>query len=310
MSQPGVDLSVIIPVYRSAGTLRELITRLVAVCDATQRTYEIVCVNDGSPDDSWDTLNALATELPPQRLIAIDLMRNFGQHNALMCGVRHSSGRLIVTMDDDLQNPPEEIPKLLQAIEESNADLIYGRYLSKQHKPWRNLGSVVVNVFYRFVFNNQITITSFRVFRRELGKSIDSYNLNFTFIDGLLAWNTQRIASVPVEHHSRGAGRSNYSLARLITLAMNLLTNFSLFPLQLVSALGLFTSLGGILTGFYYLVIYFLGHIAVPGYASLIIAVLVLGGIQMLSIGIVGEYLGRLHLNVNHKPQYTIRNIV
>ncbi len=301
MSKNELDLSIIIPVYGSEETLRELINRIEAACDKTSRSYEIICVNDGSLDNSWKTLVALVSEQPNQRLKAIDLMRNFGQHNALMCGIRHSSGKLIITIDDDLQNPPEEIPKLIHAIEESRADLVYGQYVSKQHKPWRNLGSAVVNAFYRFVFKNNITITSFRIFRGELGQSIASYNLNFTFIDGLLAWNTQRISSTPIEHHPRACGRSNYSIAKLSTLAMNLLTNFSLIPLQAVSAIGFLTSVCGLLAGFYYLVLYLLGKIVVAGYASLIIAVLVLGGLQMLSIGVVGEYLGRLHLNVNRK---------
>ena len=237
-------------------------------------------------------------------------MRNFGQHNALMCGFRHARGQFIVTMDDDLQNPPEEIPKLLNAIESGEFDLVYGNYGEKQHDSWRNLGSTLVNRFYRFIFKTPVTITSFRIIRRELLEAIFSYNLNYTYIDGLLAWNTQRIGQVAVEHRPRNAGRSGYSLSKLLTLALNLFTNFSLIPLQVVSVSGFLAALGGFLVAFFYLILYLTSRIVVPGYASIIISILVMGGIQLMALGIMGEYSGRLHLNVNHKPQYTVRQVI
>jgi len=304
-----VDLSVVIPVYQSAATLPELTRRLLGVLDSLGLAYEIVYVNDGSPDDSWRLLCELQRE-HSDRLVAIELMRNFGQHNALMCGFRRSRGQLIVTMDDDLQNPPEEIPKLMDAITTGGMDLVYGRYAGKKHESWRNLGSFLVMAFYRLVFRSHRTPTSFRIVRRELLESIFSYNLNFTFIDGLLAWNTQRIGEVLVDHHPRGTGRSGYSVAKLLALAFNLFTNFSLLPLQLVSGLGILAACGGFACAIFFLLRYLLSGITVPGYASIIIAVLVLGGVQLLSLGIIGEYLGRLHLNVNRKPQYVERKVL
>jgi len=226
-----------------------------------------------------------------------------------MCGLRHARGHLIVTMDDDLQNPPEEIPKLIESIEEGQFDLVYGKYEGKEHKPWRNLGSAVVNRFYRFVFRLNVTVTSFRVIRRELAESILSYDLNYTFLDGLFAWNTQRVGTTLVDHHPRKEGRSGYSLAKLTTLAMNLLTNFSLIPLQVVSLIGFLAAFIGFLMGVYYFTLSLVGAIAVPGYASVIVAVFVLGGLQLLALGVIGEYLGRMHLNINRKPQYTVRHI-
>ena len=304
-----IDLSIVIPVYRSQETLRPLVDRLLPVLEATGREHEIVFVDDGSPDQSWTILRDLHAE-HPDRIVTVQLMRNFGQHNALMCGFRHARGRLIVTMDDDLQNPPEEIPKVLEVIEVGRYDLVYGHYGSKRHSGWRNLGSALVNAFYRLTFRNHVTVASFRAIRRELIDSILSYNLNFTFIDGLLAWNTRRIGSVPVEHHPRSAGRSGYSPLRLLTLAFNLFTNFSLLPLQLVSAIGFFFAACGMATALYYILMFITQRIVVPGYASIIIAVLVLGGTQLLALGIMGEYLGRLHLNVNRKPQYTVRQVL
>jgi undecaprenyl-phosphate 4-deoxy-4-formamido-L-arabinose transferase len=304
-----MDLSVVIPVYRSAQTLEELVRRLRAVLDGAALDYELVFVEDGSPDDSWRVLESLR-QRHPERIVAVQLMRNYGQHNALMCGFRRSRGGLIVTMDDDLQNPPEEIPKLIEAIKRGDYDLVYGSYGGKKHSPWRNLSSGVVNAFYRRVFRSSITVTSFRIIRRPLLESIFPYHLNFTFIDGLLAWNTQRIGEVPVEHRPRAAGRSGYSLGKLVLLALNLFTNFSLLPLQLVSLVGLLTALLGLSVAVVYLVRYLLSEITVPGYASTIIAILVLGGVQLLSLGIMGEYLGRLHLNVNRKPQYVERTVL
>jgi undecaprenyl-phosphate 4-deoxy-4-formamido-L-arabinose transferase len=306
---PAIELSVVIAVYNSSATLRDLVLRLTAVLAGTGLSYEMVFVNDGSSDNSWSILSELQTH-HADRIVAVNLMRNYGQHNALMCGFRRSRGRLVVTMDDDLQNPPEEIPKLLSRISMSEFDLVYGRYGGKQHESWRNLGSFLVNAFYRIVFKSKCTVTAFRIMRRELVESILSYNLNFTFIDGLLAWNTQRIGDVLVEHHPRSEGRSGYSISKLIVLALNLFTNFSLLPLQIVSALGFFVAAGGILGAGYYLLRYLFVGISVPGYASTIIAILVLGGVQLLSLGIFGEYLGRLHLNVNRKPQYVERQVI
>jgi glycosyltransferase involved in cell wall biosynthesis len=227
-----------------------------------------------------------------------------------MCGFRRCRGRYVVTLDDDGQNPPEEITKLLLAIRRDDLDLVYGSYGQKMHQKWRNFGSNLVNAFYRRVFKTHVTITSFRAIRLELVASILNYSLNFTFVDGLLAWNTQRVGEVPVVHAPRQQGESSYTLGKLLLLALNLFTNFSLFPLQLASACGLVAAGIGIVTALYYLAMYFTSNISVPGYASIIIAVLLLGGLQLSALGIMGEYLGRLHLNVNRKPQYVERQVV
>jgi undecaprenyl-phosphate 4-deoxy-4-formamido-L-arabinose transferase len=212
-------------------------------------------------------------------------------------------------MDDDLQNPPEDIPKLLAHIERGNFDLVYGCPDSRSHASWRNLGSSLVWHFYRTVFGIRVRPTSFRLIRRDLVRSILFYDLNFTYLDGLLAWCTKRVGAVEVGHHARAHGRSGYSIAKLLVLAINLYTNFSLIPLQIVSGLGLLAAASGFVVGAYYLVQFFAANIAVPGYASTIVAILILGGVQLLALGVIGEYLGRLHLNVNRKPQYVIRSV-
>ena len=304
-----VEISVVIPVYGAEATLESLLARLLPTLDELDRSYEVVFVEDGSPDNSWSKLQALQRRFP-ERIVAIQLMRNYGQHNALMCGFRHARGEFIVTMDDDLQNPPEEIGRLLAEMDSSDLDLVYGNYKVKKHHPFRNLGSRLVNGFYRFVFHTHVTVTSFRVIRRPLLECIFKYRRTFTFVDGLLAWNTQRIGAIQVDHNPRPYGRSGYSISKLVAMAINVFTNFSLVPLQVVSMLGILTALGGLGLGAFYLARTVFSDVLVPGYASTIVALLMLGGMQLLALGVIGEYLGRLHLNVNGKPQYCERQIL
>jgi undecaprenyl-phosphate 4-deoxy-4-formamido-L-arabinose transferase len=305
------DLSLVIPVYRSPNTLGLLLDRVRAVLAPLGRSWEIIFVDDSGPDPrAWDVLEGLQAD-DPEHVVAIQLMRNFGQHNALMCGLHHAHGRFVVTMDDDLQNPPEEIPRLLEAIETQGLDLVYGTIADgKKHGKFRNLGSWAITKFGQMVFQSNVKGSSYRIMRLQLVKCILTYDLNFTFIDGLLAWNTQRVGQVTVKHHPRAVGRSTYSLSKLLVLTFNMITNFSLLPLQLISACGFLAAAAGLAVAFYYLVHYFFAQIAVPGYASTIIAILVLGGIQLLALGMMGEYIGRLHQNVSRKPQYVVRHVV
>lgn len=306
---PALDLSIIVPVYNSSDTLIKLLERLDKTTKLIAKTYEIILVDDGSRDNSWKVIESLRGHYR-ERLVAVQLMRNYGQHNALMCGLSLARGEYLITMDDDLQNPPEEIPKLLAHIKLYGLDLVYGCPSSRGHTVWRNLGSSIVWHFYRTVFRNPVTPTPFRIMRRQLAKSVMFYDLNFTYLDGLLAWCTNRIEGVEVEHHPREQGKSGYSFGKLVGLALNLYTNFSLIPLQLVSGLGVATAASGFLVGIFYLFQYLSASISVPGYASTIIAILILGGAQLLALGVIGEYLGRLHLNVNRKPQYVIRELI
>lgn len=306
--EPSKYISVIVPVYNSEATVSLLLKRLTAALSLITDDYEIVLVEDGSSDNSWTAIEQECA-IYGERIVAVQLMRNYGQHNALMCGIKIARGRLVVTMDDDLQNPPEEISKLISHIENSELDLVYGKTTERKHAGWRNFGAALVWGFYRTVFRTDVTPTPFRIMRRQLTRSVLFYNLNFTYLDGLLAWCTTRIGSVAVQHHQRAEGRSGYSLRKLILLALNLYTNFSLLPLQIVSGVGFFTAISGLTTGIYFVIQHFALNIAVPGFASTIVAILVLGGVQLLALGVIGEYIGRLHLNVNRKPQYVVRRI-
>ncbi len=304
-----INVSVVVPVYGSERTLRSLWQRLSNVLNSHGLSFEVVFVDDGSRDGSWTLLKNLQTE-HPDSIVAIQLMRNFGQHNALMAGFHHVRGQVIITIDDDLQHPPEEIPALLATLRENDLDLVYGTYDRKKHALWRNFGSTLAASFFRSVFRVSVTPTAFRAVRRELVECILSYNRNFTIIDGLLAWSTQRIGATRVSHHPRAEGRSGYSISKLLMQSVNVLTNFSLAPLQFVSITGIATSFAGLSLAAYYLFLYFSSSVGVPGYASLIVTLLVSSGLQLLSLGMIGEYVGRVLLNINQKPQFVERTVL
>ncbi len=306
--KPELLLSVVIPVYNSEGTLSELMSRISRAMIDITNSYEVILLDDGSLDNSWTIIKSLRAAYV-DNLIVVQLMRNYGQHNTLMCGLELARGEYIVTMDDDLQNPPEEISKLLNHLTNNKLDLVYGCSNIKKHAGWRNFGSKIIWHFYKTVFKNSATPTPFRIMRHQLAKSVLFYDLNFTYLDGLLAWCTSRIGGISVEHHARAQGSSGYSISKLLGLALNLYTNFSLIPLQIVSGLGFITAATGFIVGFLYLVQYFTVGISVPGYASTMIAIMILGGAQLLALGVIGEYLGRLHLNVNRKPQFVVREV-
>ena len=304
-----IDLSVVVPVYYAEKTLDALVDRLSLVLNALGKSYEILLVDDGSRDESWRKIEQLNSN-SPKTVFGVRLTRNYGQHNATMCGLRHARGEIVVTLDDDLQNPPEEIPRLIQELEERSLDVVYGVYDKKQHSWWRNLGSGLVSLFYRWVFRIDAQISAFRAIRSSVAMRMTEYNLNFTYLDGLIAWNTDRIGNLFVQHAKRTSGQSGYSLGKLLSLAFNMFCNFSVLPLQMLFYSGLFIAGLSLSLGLGYLYLYFAGQITVAGYTSLMISILFMGGIQLIGIGLLGEYLGRLHISANRKPQYQERTFL
>lgn len=308
MSNTNAELSVVVPVYNSAQTLQELKERLEkTLLDLVGYGYELIFVNDGSSDSSWDILREMASK--NERIIAVNLTRNFGQHNALMCGFSQAGGRYIVTLDDDLQNPPEEIPKLFNKIQAGH-DVVYGSYTTKQHSKLRNIGSEFVQFVFRKTFKTDVRLSSFRIIKRDIVRRIISYNKSFTFIDGLISWFTANIGAVRVDHHKRKVGSSEYSLNKLILLALNMVTNFSIVPAQLSSLIGIAFAFLGFAFGIYFIIKKVFCGIPVPGYASIIVAIAIFSGVQLLTIGILGEYISRIHINVGERPQYAIMDII
>jgi polyisoprenyl-phosphate glycosyltransferase len=298
-------ISVVIPVYKAEACLHELYRRLKASLETITEDFEIIMVEDCGGDGSWEIMKKLREE--DRRVKIIRLMNNFGQHNALMCGFHFVAGRYVITLDDDLQNPPEEIPKLLAKIDEGY-DIVYGNYISKKHSAFRNLGSSLIQFFYKKVFSVPGDLTAFRIVRQEVVKSILSYDRNYVFVDGLLAWVTKNIGYVSVEHNERTQGGSGYSLRKLVTLSMNMITNFSIIPLQMASILGFAFAFLGFIMSVYFFIKKVFFSVPVTGFTSLIIAVTIFAGIQLITLGLIGEYVGRIHLNINAKPQFLIRD--
>ena len=300
------SVAIVVPVYGRGENLRELASRTDnAFKNANLDQPTIIFIDDCGSSVSWNTITKLAKSRSKTK--AILLSKNFGQHNALMCGLHETQEDIVVTIDDDLQQEPESVPVLINHLLENDLDLVYGNYGTKKHALGRNLGSTAVNAFYRFIFKLPTNVTSFRAIRQHLVQNVLSHRSGFVYLDGLFAWNSNRIGGIEIPHHARSTGRSGYTISKLIGLALNVFTNFSLIPLQAVSFLGIASFIVGSLLGGWYLLAALTSSISVPGYASTIVAVLVLGGLQMLSLGIIGEYLGRLHINANGKPQFAIR---
>lgn len=299
-----IQVSVVIPVFNSKPTIDKLYNRLNTLLKKIRLEYEIIFVDDGSMDGSWNTLNDIYRKDP--KTTVIQLNRNFGQHNALMCGFRNSKGKFIITLDDDLQNPPEEIPKLIAKIEEGY-DIVYGEYITKKHSLFRNSGSDLIQFIYKKIFQVKGNLTAFRIVRRSIIKEIIKYQKNYTFIDGLIAWQTRNIGYVQVRHGERLVGNSGYNLRKLFVLSLNMISNFSIFPLQLASIMGFSLSFLGLVIALFYILKKIFYGIPVTGFASIIVSITLFSGAQLITIGLIGEYIGRIHLNINNKPQYTIK---
>jgi glycosyltransferase involved in cell wall biosynthesis len=305
-ASPAPTCSVVVPVYNSEGTLRELTTRLDATLAKACGAFEVILVNDGSRDSSWRVIEELANEFPWVK--GIDLMRNYGQHNALLSGIRTAKYDVIITIDDDLQHPPEEIPKLLDKLGEGY-DAIYGTPEHEQHGLFRDLASQVTKLALQSAMGASIarSVSAFRVFRAQIRGAFADYQSPNVSIDVLLTWGTTRFAAVSVRHEPRRQGASNYTFWKLLTHAVNMLTGFSVVPLQFASLLGFGFALFGVGVLFYVVGRYFLQGGAIPGFPFLASIIAIFSGVQLFALGVVGEYLARMHFRVMRRPPYAVR---
>lgn len=299
-------VSVVVPVYNSAETLGVLVERVESVL-APRGEYELVLVNDGSRDGSWERIVELAREHP--RLRGVDLMRNYGQHNALLAGIRAARGDVIVTIDDDLQNPPEEIPKLVAKLDEG-CDVVYGTATERQHGLLRALGTRLTKWALRGAIGDEIAgqVTAFRAFRTELRDAFADYGGAHVSIDVLLSWGTTRYGVVDVAHHPRAGGRSSYGFTRLATHALNVLTGFSTRPLRVASLVGIVFTMFGAAIFVLVVVRYFVNGRVVPGFAFLASIIAIFSGVQLLTLGVMGEYLARMHVRIMDRPPYAVKD--
>jgi glycosyltransferase involved in cell wall biosynthesis len=300
-------ISVVAPVYRSEAILPELVDRLESVLALISDEFELILVNDCSPDHSWNVISDLAGRYSWIR--PINLMRNYGQHNALLCGIRAARYDVIVTMDDDLQHPPEEIPKLLEVLA-GGYDVVYGTPEQERHGLGRDLASWVTKLTLQNVMGAEIArqVCAFRAFRSQVAKAFAHYEGSFVSIDVLLTWGTGRFASTPVNHRPREQGTSGYTFLKLMTHAMNMMTGFSTMPLQMASLIGFVFTLFGLFVLTYVVVRYFAHGDPVPGFPFLASVVAVFSGAQLFALGIIGEYLARMHFRSMQKPPYVVRD--
>jgi len=304
MKKNHLEYSIVIPVFNAEKNLEELAIRLKKVLDRLNESYELIFIDDNSSDRSWEILRSFRDK--DIRIKCFQMMRNFGQQNATMCGLRQARGRFIITMDDDLQHPPEEIPALIAEIKQGY-DVVFGVPSSKKSRLHRRLGSWLTMKFYSWTFRIKGKGSAFRIIRSELAKQVLSYDLNYTYINGLIAWYTTRISQVTVSHQSRVHGKSGYTLSRLFALSFNMITNFSLLPLQIATMAGFLFALLGFLIGIFFIVKKLAFGTPVSGFTAIIASISFFSGMILLFLGIIGEYLGRIHQNISRKPQYITR---
>ena len=306
MSPLPSGVSIVVPAYNSGEILPQLVERLEPVLVLAGQPFELILVNDGSRDQTWPVIQKLARAKPWVR--GICNMRNYGQHNALLAGIRAASYAVTVTMDDDLQHPPEELPKLIAALT-GDLDVVYAPPDKEQHGILRDLASIITKMALASAMGSKMARNSsaWRIFRTQLRDAFVQCNAPLVSIDVLLTWGTTRFGACPVRHDPRTIGKSNYSFGKLVRHAFNMMTGFSVLPLQMASVIGFAFTLFGLAILAYVLIGYFWRGSSVAGFPFLASMIAIFSGAQLFALGIIGEYLARMHFRIMDKPTYVVR---
>lgn len=307
---PAIKYSVVIPVYNSEPIVATTVQRTQSFFESNKLPYEIILVNDGSSDNSWQVIEKIARD--SEHVVAINLLHNYGQHSANLCGFKYSTGDYVITMDDDLQNPPEEIAHLIAQAKHGNHDLVIGQFREKKHVLYRRVGTVLIRAINQRIFGSpkDLVLTNFRIIRRDVVDRICNYRTSYPYVPGLALMFSNNRANVLVEHQERSAGKSNYNLLKILKLVSTILFNYSSYPLRLVSGIGMGLSLLSFLLGAFYLVTAMIKGTNVPGWTSLIVLVSFYNGVIMLLLGMLGEYSVRLLRQSSAVDSYHIKKIV
>jgi undecaprenyl-phosphate 4-deoxy-4-formamido-L-arabinose transferase len=306
-----LKISVVIPVYNSAGMLHELADRLVTTLSTLPYHFEILLVDDCSRDNSWQVMMQVK-EKYPKNIKGIQLGKNAGQHMAIICGLNLTDGDIIITMDDDLQHPPEEIPKLVAKWEETQYDVVYGLYdTTRGHGKARGMASnFVKKTSTKFSDNTFGSGSSFRLMSRKLIDKLIRFPQQFVFIDEIIYWHTARVTGIEVKHEARKQGKSNYSPFKLFKLYLHIIVNFTAFPLQLMIWVGMVFSILSFLIGVFFIIKKMLYNVPVEGYTSTMVVITFSTSLILLCLGTIGKYIYQVHQNQNGKPPYTVREII
>ena len=303
------EISIVVPVYRSEKILPLLADQVFAAMDAAKlaASFELILVNDASPDGSWDVIQQLAAQHAFVK--GICLARNFGQHNATMAGLNHAQGEIVVIMDDDLQHPPQTIMALVGAVRDGY-DVCYTRYVNRKHPIWKRVGSWVNDRAASFLLRKPrgLYLSSFKALHRRVAQDVIRYDGPYAYVDGLILDITNHITSVPIEHQARHEGKGNYNLRRSLSLWLKMATSFSIIPLRVASFTGMMLAAVSAIVMIFIIVQKLLHPETPAGWTSLVLTVLFVGGLQLLCLGVIGEYLGRAYLKINHKPQFAVRD--
>lgn len=304
ISRAGV--SVVIPVYGSEGTIRDVVRRVSDVLKTGRLPFEIILVNDCSPDGVWEVIGEIRAAY--SNVSALNFMRNFGQHNALLAGIRHAQYDTIVTMDDDLQHPPECIPLLLEELDKG-FDVVYGCQVAVSHGFFRDMASALTKLLLQQSMGVEAarSVSSFRAFRTNLREAFASYCSPYVFLDAMLTWGTSKFSVVPVKHEKRMVGKSGYTFRKLVLHMLNMITGFSVAPLHFASCVGIGTVVFGICVLIYILVDSLLFGRKVHGFAFLGCSLAIFSGVQLFALGVLGEYLARMHVRLMNRPSYVLK---
>lgn len=303
-------ISILIPVYNSEGVVNNTVTTILDVVEKHNYNTQLILVNDGSSDNSWEVIKALAKS--NKNIVSINLLKNYGQHTAQFCGLSHVEGDYIITMDDDLQNPPDQIPVLVNKIKDGKHDLVVAKFITKKHAWYRRIGTTLVNHFIYRIFDKpkDLQMTNFRIFSKIVAKRILNYNTNHPYIPGLLLMHSYSPTNVLTEHHKRTVGKSNYSFSKILKLLSRLLINYSSYPLKVLTYLGIIIATFSFIVGFYIFFKAIYGGYDIPGWASIMVLMSFLNGITILISGVIGIYISRTLTQVSKPNPYIIEEII